>query len=121
MELPCGDVRRALHVCCGETEPPLLVGCGWRRRADSGASMVARRVGAQPGAVIAGEVRTDVPCDCDVGVGVAPQGIADWHRHGLQDTRAVVADGECPKTQKSWRRPIFPKGCPLSIFGAGEL
>ena len=22
---------------------------------------------------------------------------------------------------KSWRRPIFPKGCPLSIFGAGEL
>ena len=24
-------------------------------------------------------------------------------------------------TQKSWRRPIFPKGCPLSIFGAGEL
>ena len=26
-----------------------------------------------------------------------------------------------PKTQKSWRRPMFPKGCPLSIFGAGEL
>ena len=26
-----------------------------------------------------------------------------------------------PGTQKSWRRPIFPKGCPLSIFGAGEL
>ena len=26
-----------------------------------------------------------------------------------------------PDTQKSWRRPIFPKGCPLSIFGAGEL
>ena len=25
------------------------------------------------------------------------------------------------KTQKSWRRPMFPKGCPLSIFGAGEL
>src|SRR3954465_6728619 len=25
------------------------------------------------------------------------------------------------ETQKSWRRPIFPKGCPLSIFGAGEL
>src|SRR5689334_17511252 len=24
-------------------------------------------------------------------------------------------------TQKPWRRPIFPKGCPLSIFGAGEL
>ena len=28
---------------------------------------------------------------------------------------------EEPGTQKSWRRPIFPKGCPLSIFGAGEL
>ena len=26
-----------------------------------------------------------------------------------------------PGKQKSWRRPIFPKGCPLSIFGAGEL
>ena len=26
-----------------------------------------------------------------------------------------------PETQKSRRRPIFPKGCPLSIFGAGEL
>jgi hypothetical protein len=26
-----------------------------------------------------------------------------------------------PDTQKSRRRPIFPKGCPLSIFGAGEL
>ena len=25
------------------------------------------------------------------------------------------------ETQKSRRRPIFPKGCPLSIFGAGEL
>ena len=29
--------------------------------------------------------------------------------------------GATPETQKSWRRPIFPKGCPLSIFGAGEL
>ena len=26
-----------------------------------------------------------------------------------------------PETQQSWRRPIFPKGCPLSILGAGEL
>ncbi len=25
------------------------------------------------------------------------------------------------ETQRSRRRPIFPKGCPLSIFGAGEL
>ncbi len=29
--------------------------------------------------------------------------------------------GHAPGTQKPWRRPIFPKGCPLSIFGAGEL
>ena len=28
---------------------------------------------------------------------------------------------KCAGTQKSRRRPIFPKGCPLSIFGAGEL
>src|SRR5437899_2701604 len=26
-----------------------------------------------------------------------------------------------PGIAKSWRRPMFPKGCPLSIFGAGEL
>ena len=32
-----------------------------------------------------------------------------------------MAVGFGPETQKSWRRPIFPKGCPLSIFGAGEL
>ena len=28
---------------------------------------------------------------------------------------------ESPERTRSWRRPIFPKGCPLSIFGAGEL
>ena len=32
--------------------------------------------------------------------------------------RGMKVPGE---TQKSRRRPIFPKGCPLSIFGAGEL
>ncbi len=32
-----------------------------------------------------------------------------------------VGDAAGSETQKSWRRPIFPKGCPLSIFGAGEL
>ena len=26
-----------------------------------------------------------------------------------------------PESTRCWRRPIFPKGCPLSIFGAGEL
>src|ERR1035437_2560878 len=26
-----------------------------------------------------------------------------------------------PDAKRSWRRPMFPKGCPLSIFGAGEL
>jgi hypothetical protein len=31
--------------------------------------------------------------------------------------RTPVAAG----TERSRRRPIFPKGCPLSIFGAGEL
>ena len=43
--------------------------------------------------------------------------------------RRVAVAGRAPspadnwnrKTQKPWRRPIFPKGCPLSIFGAGEL
>src|SRR5204862_3551957 len=35
--------------------------------------------------------------------------------------RAVHRLETAEETQKSWRRPIFPKGCPLSIFGAGEL
>src|SRR3954451_20857917 len=35
--------------------------------------------------------------------------------------RRVPRTQDPPNTQKSWRRPIFPKGCPLSIFGAGEL
>src|SRR6476659_6831524 len=34
---------------------------------------------------------------------------------------AVDSRADPPGTQKSRRRPIFPKGCPLSIFGAGEL
>ncbi len=36
-------------------------------------------------------------------------------------TRTAPCPSHAPDTQKSWRRPIFPKGCPLSIFGAGEL
>ena len=35
--------------------------------------------------------------------------------------RTVRSGDAAPETQKSWLRPIFPKGCPLSIFGAGEL
>jgi hypothetical protein len=55
----------------------------------------------------------------------------DGHRAEGYWPAAVVAAGtavlcsatpeRAPETQKSWRRPIFPKGCPLSIFGAGEL
>jgi hypothetical protein len=46
-------------------------------------------------------------------------------RTGLNAKRASGPIGhptaEGALTQKPWRRPIFPKGCPLSIFGAGEL
>ncbi len=35
--------------------------------------------------------------------------------------RRRAGDHGARRTQKSRRRPIFPKGCPLSIFGAGEL
>src|SRR5450759_961640 len=47
-------------------------------------------------------------------------------QHGLVHVGSVSrchrsADAPTQETQKSWRRPIFPKGCPLSIFGAGEL
>ena len=41
---------------------------------------------------------------------------------GRPGRRGVNGDAGRPAgTQKSRRRPIFPKGCPLSIFGAGEL
>ena len=41
--------------------------------------------------------------------------------HRPQHTHARERERLLAGTQKSWRRPIFPKGCPLSIFGAGEL
>ena len=36
-------------------------------------------------------------------------------------TLLAVSRSLWPGNAKSRRRPIFPKGCPLSIFGAGEL
>ncbi len=41
----------------------------------------------------------------------------DARPHGDRPRR----ERHAPETQRSWRRPIFPKGCPLSILGAGEL
>src|SRR6476469_8697452 len=44
--------------------------------------------------------------------------------HAARDSGAGSAGPrhkKAPETQKPRRRPIFPKGCPLSIFGAGEL
>ncbi len=38
---------------------------------------------------------------------------------GLAGSTLRIPPG--PETQRSWRRPIFPRGYPLSIFGAGEL
>ena len=43
------------------------------------------------------------------------------HRSGPFAALAALMSVRGPETQKSRRRPIFPKGCPLSIFGAGEL
>ena len=36
-------------------------------------------------------------------------------------TREPRPEEDSPESTRCWRRPIFPKGCPLSIFGAGEL
>ena len=57
------------------------------------------------------------------GVGVATWG-ALMSTMRFEDTGSAAdpTSGWFPQeTQKSRRRPIFPKGCPLSIFGAGEL
>ena len=40
---------------------------------------------------------------------------------GARGRQGSPHEADPPGTQKSRRRPIFPKGCPLSIFGAGEL
>src|SRR5436309_9627909 len=43
-------------------------------------------------------------------------------RSSRQHRRSAAARAaNSPESTRSWRRPIFPKGCPLSIFGAGEL
>ncbi len=54
-----------------------------------------------------------------------------WLRHdflprlpalGINNAPAQQVRGALVGSQKgSWRRPIFPRGYPLSIFGAGEL
>ncbi len=59
-----------------------------------------------------GVLSASTGCPTDVGAAGAPDQppgapVPRWHAG--------------PETQKSWRRPMFPKGCPLSIFGAGEL
>ena len=44
-----------------------------------------------------------------------PETVANWRDEASRGAVRV------PESTRSWRRPIFPKGCPLSIFGAGEL
>src|SRR3979409_1508644 len=54
----------------------------------------------------------------------SPEDSGGWRTKGSLPDGATLRrprPGPAPETQKSWRRPIFPKGCPLSIFGAGEL
>ena len=51
-------------------------------------------------------------------IGVRHRWAAEW-----TPPRVPCRSGSSPLAErtKSWRRPIFPKGYPLSIFGAGEL
>lgn len=53
------------------------------------------------------------PCD-DTASSATPAGTC--RTAGPRTTATVREERERP-----WRRPIFPRGCPLSIFGAGEL
>ena len=47
-----------------------------------------------------------------------PAGMVGGDRPGPRREPATTGHST---TQRSWRRPIFPRGYPLSIFGAGEL
>jgi hypothetical protein len=56
---------------------------------------------------------------------VQPTGLVAGRRRGLvllhSLSRARVSLQSLAGIKRPWRRPIFPRGCPLSIFGAGEL
>ena len=86
----------------------------WRRRLRDVVRTFAgvrHAVGSAPGPLIraVGSIEGD---------GHRAEGYRPVVTGALRDGRAASRP---PETQKSWRRPIFPKGCPLSIFGAGEL
>ena len=128
-------VRRAVDVVVGQAQPALLLGGQRCRRRDGAAAMLARDRRAPPRAVGRSEVRADArarprrarrrrwPAVRGARLGrprssrrriAGPRPSAG--RRGVSATAGRPAE-----TQKSRRRPIFPKGCPLSIFGAGEL
>ncbi len=131
-----GHVRGAGHVVGGQAQPALLVGGERRRRRDRGAAMLAARPTrcAMPRRRTAGTGRPRRRAGLRRG---RPNGIRGPRRPGRGSSarrRASAKDSRGarrtaarrsgllpPGNAKSRRRPIFPKGCPLSIFGAGEL
>ena len=127
---------------CHEAQPPLLVGRQGRRRTTRLAAVIPGRTGVSPAATGRLEEGTNATRQASARVGASlgtairrcGEGVrlaghdAEHSRRGL--SRSVACGSRVPaerarrtgaQTQKSWRRPIFPKGCPLSIFGAGEL
>ena len=128
-----GLERGARRVIGCQAQPALLLGRERCRRCDRAAAMLARDGRAAPCAIGGGEVGTDAGHRAsgdrtgrDGGGQVAHLRFERGHR--VKDSRdrlerpaAVGRRRDPPETQKSRRRPIFPKGCPLSIFGAGEL
>src|SRR6187200_1079582 len=73
---------------------------------------VTGRPVTEPGGTAVGRLRT-----CGSSAVIASR-IAGTGARGRQGS---PHEADPPGTQKPRRRPIFPKGCPLSIFGAGEL
>ena len=82
------------------------------------ASPSRRRLGRAAGSSSAGSGRVGSPVTVIADEDTArPAGASERLAIGRRRRRAMPA----VKRNKSRRRPIFPKGCPLSIFGAGEL
>ena len=122
-----------------QAQGPLLDHRERGRWIDRRAAVIARCIGAPPFARFGAEVRTHLEdrtgraaaacrlrCRRHPARHVRPVAGGRHWRRGYRATGALarthVRDfGERPLTQQSRRRPIFPKGCPLSIFGAGEL
>ena len=132
---------RAGDVGGDQAEASLLVESEWSGWCDRGAAVIARDRAGAPRAVRRQQIRARHNGTVGSRGDTAVRGLEERVDrrvvgHQGEDSASSAGRPERPRLRspppgpgsvpgpgrtKSWRRPIFPKGCPLSIFGAGEL